>query len=277
MIMLGNMLFARLSKFNLAIDDSNRQQALFPETSTIFPNENGTALGCHIQWKNRHIFMLPGPPSECYPIFESQVLPILDASNFFQKKKVYRWLTLGLIEGETSSALDEIVKPYSCKTAYRWVYPYLEIKIISKEKVIDETLISKVEDVIKPYLVSNNGVDAYAMLATALSSFAEKIYISGGDEVESFINELGHPNLLFLSESKHEQLPDTRFHLNISFSAKMEASSVIHLESLGYRKNNVAYEHSMLVPNRGAEITLFINNYLAWQIYQFSKSQGWVQ
>jgi nicotinamide-nucleotide amidase len=56
-------------------------QAYVPEGAEVMPNRNGPAPGLHISHApklgDRHIFMLPGPPAEALPMFESSVIPAL--------------------------------------------------------------------------------------------------------------------------------------------------------------------------------------------------------
>ncbi len=53
------------------------QQAMLPEGCTIFSNDWGTAPGCAFQAEGVHVIMLPGPPSECGPMFRYRAAPYL--------------------------------------------------------------------------------------------------------------------------------------------------------------------------------------------------------
>ncbi|MCQ2494488.1 MAG: CinA family nicotinamide mononucleotide deamidase-related protein, partial [Lachnospiraceae bacterium] len=58
--------------------ENNWKQALIPEGAKAVPNPNGTAPGIIIEDKNCKIILLPGPPGELIPMFESSILPYLD-------------------------------------------------------------------------------------------------------------------------------------------------------------------------------------------------------
>lgn len=58
--------------------ENNWKQALIPEGAKAVPNPNGTAPGIIIENKNCKIILLPGPPGELIPMFESSILPYLD-------------------------------------------------------------------------------------------------------------------------------------------------------------------------------------------------------
>ena len=59
--------------------ENNLQQAMLPEGCTILPNDWGTAPGCAFYADGVHVIMLPGPPSECRPMFQHRVVPYLQA------------------------------------------------------------------------------------------------------------------------------------------------------------------------------------------------------
>lgn len=59
------------------ITQNNKKQAYLPEGCTIFANDWGTAPGCAFFAENKHVLMLPGPPSECTPMFKFCAMPYL--------------------------------------------------------------------------------------------------------------------------------------------------------------------------------------------------------
>ena len=66
--------FARIGR---TMTENNMQQAMLPEGCTIFANDWGTAPGCAFQADGVHVIMLPGPPSECGPMFQYRAVPYL--------------------------------------------------------------------------------------------------------------------------------------------------------------------------------------------------------
>ncbi|MGL5436700.1 MAG: competence/damage-inducible protein A [Lachnospiraceae bacterium] len=59
------------------IPDNNWKQALIPEGAIVLDNHNGTAPGLIMAKDGKHVILLPGPPSELYPMFLKQVSPYL--------------------------------------------------------------------------------------------------------------------------------------------------------------------------------------------------------
>ena len=57
--------------------ENNLQQAMLPEGCTVLSNDWGTAPGCAFQADGVHVIMLPGPPSECRPMFQYRAKPYL--------------------------------------------------------------------------------------------------------------------------------------------------------------------------------------------------------
>jgi len=59
------------------IAETNKKQALIPSDFTIIPNQWGTAPGFYGNVKHCLLIVLPGPPRELKPMFESSVLRLL--------------------------------------------------------------------------------------------------------------------------------------------------------------------------------------------------------
>ena len=57
--------------------ENNLQQAMLPEGCTVLENDWGTAPGCAFEAEGCHVIMLPGPPSECRPMFRHRAMPYL--------------------------------------------------------------------------------------------------------------------------------------------------------------------------------------------------------
>ena len=66
--------FARTGR---SMTENNLQQAMLPEGCTILDNDWGTAPGCAFFADGVHVIMLPGPPSECRPMFQYRAKPYL--------------------------------------------------------------------------------------------------------------------------------------------------------------------------------------------------------
>jgi nicotinamide-nucleotide amidase len=70
----------RFRKRGREMPKTNLVQAMVPEGATVLPNPNGTAPGLAIEHAGKNIFLLPGPPRELRPMFETYVLPRLSGA-----------------------------------------------------------------------------------------------------------------------------------------------------------------------------------------------------
>ena len=74
---------AFFAKRGLVMAEVNRRQALVPAGAVVLQNPNGTAPGLYLPSHpagGRHcaVFLLPGPPTELYPLFHREVAPRLE-------------------------------------------------------------------------------------------------------------------------------------------------------------------------------------------------------
>ena len=74
-------LHARAATWRITMPENNLKQADVIEGATVLPNANGSAPG---QWLDvthegyrKLMLLIPGPPSECKPIFETECMPRL--------------------------------------------------------------------------------------------------------------------------------------------------------------------------------------------------------
>lgn len=70
---------ARFAAMHREMTPNNFKQADFPRDSIILKNPNGTAPGCIVEKDGKAAILLPGPPSELFPMFENEVMPYLEA------------------------------------------------------------------------------------------------------------------------------------------------------------------------------------------------------
>ena len=152
----------RLQRLNLPIPDSNRQQCLFPTDAAIFKNNNGTAAACRVMYNEKPIFMLPGPPFECMPIFKEHVLPYLQSHGFSQPLHRCEWLLSGVSEGSIAALLDPLMENTGCTVGYRLHPPYLEVKLQSS----DESSLIKTRDQFET-LIGSQSISSHKQKASA--------------------------------------------------------------------------------------------------------------
>lgn len=89
---------------HIKLTNNNWKQAMVPQGAKVIPNSNGTAPGIIVEKDNKRVILMPGPPGELIPMFESRV------SSFLQKisgKTIYS-ATVKVTEIGESHAEDMI-------------------------------------------------------------------------------------------------------------------------------------------------------------------------
>lgn len=110
---------------NRGIDmtENNRRQALVIDGSTPLPNETGLAVGIAIAEGEKFYIVMPGPPKEMKPMFESQVKPWLlqhaltDEMPIYSKMLKFAGIGESLLEDKLLDLIqaqsDPTIAPYA--------------------------------------------------------------------------------------------------------------------------------------------------------------------
>lgn len=245
--------------------ESNRQQALFPEGSTIILNPHGTAAGCMIQHDQRWIFMLPGPPQECLPMLKTMVLPTLLTAGFKQTLYHDSWLLFGVSEGHIAEILDQLAKPFNCMTGYRLCYPYIEFKIQSNHEQDFASLKQLVEQAIVGYLISDGKQTASSELRKKLENYSEKLIIADqatGGLLETHLKTpLTTSHITFGNDQPHIQIDGLQEFWQQQATQK---TSLILQINLNQRQETVSID----IPLRGDRVKLYAVEWICYQLNQ---------
>lgn len=149
---------SRFKKRNLILADNNKQQALFPKQATIILNQHGSAAACEIIHKNKFIFMLPGPPHECLPIFDTHILPKLLQEKFGRELYRKKWL-ITVSESYLAAHIDPLMEKYECIIGYRATKPQVELKVETHSPTILESISAEIEALIIQFRwISHQGI-----------------------------------------------------------------------------------------------------------------------
>ncbi|MBS4539907.1 competence/damage-inducible protein A [Clostridium sp. D2Q-11] len=165
----------KFTKNNYIMSDNNIKQAYRIENSIVLKNTKGTAPGMLVNYHNKKIFLLPGPPRELQPMFNKYVLDSL--RNKSDQKIFTRTIhTIGIGE----SHLEEKIKPFFNNNIQIGMYAnngIVDIKVSSKASCLSQ---------------AKNNVNAF------LNSIDIDKYIWGFDEetLESIVLELLKKNNL---------------------------------------------------------------------------------
>lgn len=175
-----------LNRAHLTLDAGNHQQSLFPESAKLLANPFGTALGCIFEYEppsplsnsvpKKVIILLPGPPRECLPMFQTDVRPYFIEQGDHSHLARLRWLVFGLPEAYVAAQLDQAVAGFECETGYRFDPPYVECKVRCKPEFV-ENIKAVVEPLLNPHCLMPNHEKASHILKQRLSHLKNPIYI----------------------------------------------------------------------------------------------------
>ncbi len=165
-----------LQSKGVQVPATNRQQALLPAAAEPIFNANGTACACHLKHQRKDLFMLPGPPNECFPIFDNIILEKLAHQGYQQTRYKKSWLLFGVSESDIASQLEPLMENYpECTLGFRVHYPYLEVKLFSQDKDKINTLAREFLNLIAKRVVSENRQSASEQLVLILNHSKHKI------------------------------------------------------------------------------------------------------
>lgn len=137
--------------------ENNIKQGYIPEGAVVLENNNGTAPGVLIEKEGKIVIMLPGPPKELYPMFESKVLPYLKSkTDSTIRSKVLRVIGVG------ESAVEHMLKDIFDSQANPTIAPYakdgeVHLRITAKTGIPEEadSLIAEMEQKVRAILGDN--------------------------------------------------------------------------------------------------------------------------
>jgi nicotinamide-nucleotide amidase len=161
-------LHVRAATWRIAMPENNLKQADVLEGATVLPNANGSAPG---QWLDtvfdgfrKLVMLIPGPPNECKPLFESECLPRLKAI-VPVRHIAKRTLKAAMIpESQADKLLAPIYTTYSdVETTILAHNGDIQLTLLcakkdatAAEQRVDE-LASKMEEVLDDWLYSSEG------------------------------------------------------------------------------------------------------------------------
>ena len=123
---------------NKEMTDNNIQQAMIPEGATVFRNKWGTAPGIaicgRIHGETKHAILLPGPPSECEPMFDECARPYLQALTGDAIYSLNLHLA-GIAESAAEDILRDIMEEYENPTVAPYACEHeVRIRITARAK-----------------------------------------------------------------------------------------------------------------------------------------------
>src|SRR5690349_13153950 len=106
----------RLSSRGYQMTPNNERQALIPHGATPLANPNGTAPGLRMDQDGKLIVLLPGPPRENQPMFDTYVMPELERLSRGVRISKRLLKVTGIGESQLDDRVAPIYKEYTNPT-----------------------------------------------------------------------------------------------------------------------------------------------------------------
>ena len=136
-------LLAFFEKRGLTMAETNRKQAMVPVGADVLPNPNGTAPGLYLPprlsgGRNCAVFLLPGPPSELYPMVQAEVMPRLKALSGLEVIPSMREMRfVGVGESDFHQGVDEQLEAIEgLEVGYCARLGEVDLRLVGSEEVI---------------------------------------------------------------------------------------------------------------------------------------------
>jgi nicotinamide-nucleotide amidase len=137
---IAQKISARFAMRGLTMTDRTLRQAYVPDGATAIPNDNGTAPGLYVPARDGfpNLILLPGPPRELYPMFDSYVLPILRslAGDHDLRAETYR--TVGLGESQVEKLVGhELAGIPGLEVGYCAGLGQVDVRVVGSQVAVD--------------------------------------------------------------------------------------------------------------------------------------------
>jgi nicotinamide-nucleotide amidase len=106
----------RLTSRGFQMTPNNERQALVPHGATPLPNPSGTAPGLRLDQNGKLVVLLPGPPRENQPMFDTYVMPELEKLSRGVRISTRLLKVTGMGESQLDDKIAPIYKQYSNPT-----------------------------------------------------------------------------------------------------------------------------------------------------------------
>ncbi|MGO8788168.1 MAG: competence/damage-inducible protein A [Terriglobia bacterium] len=103
----------RYARLGRAMPDNNLRQAQVPEGAEWLENRNGTAPGIWIEYEDKILVMLPGPPRELEPLFDITCVPRLERVAPAERIRTRVYKVVGLPESEVDQLIAPLYRPFT--------------------------------------------------------------------------------------------------------------------------------------------------------------------
>jgi nicotinamide-nucleotide amidase len=164
----------RFARRGMTMPVSNKKQAFVPEGAEILINDVGTAAGLWLNTGKNIVVLMPGPPHEMKPMFESQVWPRLQ-----QFRTGFRGRRVLKVAGLTESMVEDLIQDIYPKD------PSVQVTTLAYPGQIELHLTSSSQE------SAGKAEDSLKQLALAfLERLKENVFSAAGEDLETVVGRL---------------------------------------------------------------------------------------
>ena len=175
----------RFKRFNRPMPSVNEKQADRLDGGRLLMNEKGTAPGQMIERDGKILVLLPGPPREMLPLFEREVLPIVEARSSGERIVMRVIRIAGMGESDVEQLVAPVYKTFSNPvTTILGGASEVELQLVgtgasaaeAEERV--EALASKIREILGPRIFTESGESIEGVVAGLLQGRGLKLAIA---------------------------------------------------------------------------------------------------
>ena len=174
-------------KYGIPCPDNNKRLARFVTGAKLFTPVNGTAHRSLIETTENIIIALPGPPKECMPMIQRDVIPLLKEKKLncsFYRTTFYLFAAS---ESHIASLVEPLCIKHNLDFGFRTSFPYLEVKIFTENP---NPRLEYIHDVVRPWYIGSKVIRYETLFLDYYLTHSEKFRFLISDESRDILNWL---------------------------------------------------------------------------------------
>lgn len=174
-------------KYGISCTDNNKRLARFVRGARLLSPVNGTAHGSIIETVEHIMIALPGPPNECMPMIERDVIPFLKRAKLDCGLYRTTFYLFAASESHVANLVEPLCLEHNLEFGFRTSFPYLEVKVFTKEP---NPNLHFILDAVKPWYIGSNVMRYEEVFLNYYLKHFNMFKFTVNDECSDFLNWL---------------------------------------------------------------------------------------
>lgn len=152
----------RMSRLQMPLVDSQKQQCYFPAGAIPIANAHGTAWAFFCENRQAAVWVLPGPPGEIKGLWEDTLQADLGQRYpGFKPLHPRKWACTGQPESVLADLTEAALQGSGLAIGYRAHFPYVEVKVWvpQEQEAAAIPYLAQLETALKPYVLTRDDED----------------------------------------------------------------------------------------------------------------------